>query len=139
MMDSLKTSTLLSREEKGKLEQGQPAGKIIFSLQGETASFGFVIRNTWFGKTTIVCDSKDLTRDQSFSLKLLTDISVHYTSQQRLQITAEANNVFDVYSDRIRDFRNTMQGQPMYPLEASPFEFNSGYYFMALAFQFSNR
>jgi iron complex outermembrane receptor protein len=51
--DSLNTATLFSREEKGKLEQGQPASKIILSLQYKTNKLGVMLRNTRFGETAI--------------------------------------------------------------------------------------
>jgi iron complex outermembrane receptor protein len=133
--DSLNTNTLFSREEKGKLEQGQPASKIILSLQAESTRLGFLIRNTCFGKTAIVFDSRDISRDETFLPRVLTDVSFHYKLSHSLTVTAGANNVFDVYPDRISDYRNTMEGQHIYPLEASPFGFNGGYYFVTMILQ----
>ncbi|HZH65682.1 MAG TPA: TonB-dependent receptor [Flavisolibacter sp.] len=129
-MDSLNTNTLFSRGERGKLEQGQPPSKVILSLHVETSRFGVIIRNTWFGKTAIVSDSLDRSLDESFSPKILTDVSFHYTPMPWLRVTAGANNILNIYPDHISNARNTMEGQHIYPLEASPFGFNGGYYFI---------
>jgi len=48
-----------------------------------------------------------------------------------LTITIGANNVFDVYPDRIKDYRNTGDGIYIYGMEATPFGFNGGYYFVS--------
>jgi iron complex outermembrane receptor protein len=129
-MDSLNTNTLFSRGERGKLEQGQPPSKVILSLHVETSRFGVIIRNTRFGKTAIVSDSLDRSLDESFSPKILTDVSFHYTPMPWLRVTAGANNILNIYPDHISNARNTMEGQHIYPLEASPFGFNGGYYFI---------
>ena len=46
--------------------------------------------------------------------------------------TAGANNVFNIYPDRLRDYRNTGDGVFIYGQEATPFGFNGGYYFVRL-------
>lgn len=55
--------------------------------------------------------------------KILTDLSLSYTPKSWLTFTAGANNILDVYPDRIQDARNTQEGTFIYSLEASPFGF----------------
>jgi len=134
--DSLNTNTLFNREERTKVEKGQPRDKIILSLNYKTGRLGFLLRNTRFGKTAIVFDSKEITSDEFFSPKILTDFSINYAPKSWITITAGANNIFDVYPDHIRNPLNTGEGMYIYAQEASPFGFNGGYYFVNMAFSF---
>ncbi len=143
LADSLKTNaqntnTLFNIEEKEKLEHGQPVSKIILSTIFRKGKFEFVIRNTRFGNTasaTLVANPID-TLYESFSHKILTDISVSYTPKSWLTITAGANNVFNVYPDRLKNYRNTNEGMLIYGNEAMPFGYNGGYYFLNMSFNF---
>jgi iron complex outermembrane receptor protein len=130
--DPLNTNTLFGRGERGNLEKGQPQDKIIFFLQYETKNIGLLLRNTRFGKTAIL--SSDLLQldDEEFSPKILTDISLTYSLKKSLTITIGANNVFNIYPDRIKDYRNTNDGIYIYGMEATPFGFNGGYYFLSI-------
>ena len=134
--DSLNTNTLFNREERAKVENGQPHGKIILSANYKTRKLGFQLRNTRFGKTAIVFDSNDITRDEFFSPKILTDFSINYTPKPWITLTTGANNIFDVYPDHLRNSLNTGEGMFIYAPEASPFGFNGGYCFLNIAFNF---
>jgi iron complex outermembrane receptor protein len=136
--NSQNTNTLFNIEERVKLEKGQPDSKIILSATFSKGKFGFLFRNTCFGKTattTLVTNPTD-TLYEFFSPKILTDISVNYTSKSWLTITAGANNIFNVYPDRLKNYGNTVEGILLYSNEASPFGFNGGYYFVNMAFNF---
>ena len=129
-------NTLFGVEEITTLESDQPRKKIIFSGTISKGRFGFVFRNTLFGNTataTIVANPRD-TIYQSFSSKILTDISINYTPKSWLTITAGANNIFDVYPDRIQNPRN--QSGALYSNGATPFGSNGGYYFVSMGFIF---
>ena len=134
--DSLNTNTLFNREERAKVENGQPRDKIILSANYKTGKLGFQLRNTRFGKTAIVFDSPDITRDEFFSPKILTDFSINYTPKPWITVTTGANNIFDVYPNHLRNSLNTGEGMFIYAQEASPFGFNGGYYFLNIAFNF---
>ncbi|MGI8637306.1 MAG: TonB-dependent receptor plug domain-containing protein, partial [Segetibacter sp.] len=133
--DTVNSLILFSREEKGKLEHGQPDSKIIFSLNYKTSKFGVLLRNTRFGETGVRFFNPALNPDENFSPKILTDLSLSYTPKSWLTFTAGANNIFDVYPDRIQDPRNTQEGTFIYSLEASPFGFYGGYYFVGITLQ----
>jgi iron complex outermembrane receptor protein len=130
------TNTLFGIEEITTLKNDQPRKKIILSGTIGKGRFGFVFRNTLFGHTataTIVRNPPD-TIYQSFSSKILTDISINYTPKSWLTITAGANNIFDVYPDGIQNPRN--QGGALYSSGATPFGSNGGYYFVSMSFIF---
>ena len=133
--DSLKQE-LFTREEKAKLEKGQQASKIILSLNYKTGNFSFLVRNTRFGKTGIVYETTDPTRDEFYSSKILTDVNISYNLKKWLTITAGVNNLFDIYPDRIKNYINSGQGQFIYAMEASPFGFNGGFYYVNMSFSF---
>jgi iron complex outermembrane receptor protein len=134
--DSINTNTLFNREERIEVEKGQPASKIILSGNYAIGKIGFLIRSTRFGKTTTVTDSKDKTRDEFFSAKILTDASINYSPKTWLTLSAGANNIFDVYPDKLKNYVNTTEGIIIYSNRASPFGFNGGYYFVNMSFSF---
>jgi iron complex outermembrane receptor protein len=96
------------------------------------------IQNTRFGKTAIAPAYTDpVTRitsflSETFSPKILTEISLAYSPKKWISVTLGANNIFDVYPDRLKDYRNTTDGMYIYSQEATPFGFNGGYYFLSI-------
>ena len=136
--DTQSTNSLFNIEEQVKMEYGQPSDKIILSANYKIGKVGIGIRNTCFGKTAIspVYRNPIKIAYESFSPKILTDISLDYSPTQWIMITIGANNVFDVYPDRLARYENTMQGSWIYSPEASPFGFNGGYYYVAMSFNF---
>jgi iron complex outermembrane receptor protein len=134
--DSINTNTLFNREERIKIEKGQPASKIILSGNYAIGKIGFLIRSTRFGKTSYAFVSEDKSRDEFFSAKILTDFSINYSPKTWLTITVGANNVFDVYPDRLKNYLNSTEGILIYSNEASPFGFNGGHCFVNMAFSF---
>ena len=136
--DSLNNNTLFGRLDRTRVERGQPDHKVILSLNYKTGRLGFLLRNTVFGKTTIASFSfpNDPGFDESFSSKILTDIGIDFSPKKWLTLTAGVNNVLDVYPDRINNYVNTGEGQFIYGMEASPFGFNGGYYFVNMSFNF---
>lgn len=134
--DSQNSNTLFSREERVRLEDGQPSDKIILTLNYKMGKFGFLLRNTRFGKTAIVFLANNTNRDEFFSPKILTDCSISYTPLPWFSITAGANNISNIYPDRIRNPLNTGEGMFIYGQEATPFGFNGGYFYVNLSFNF---
>ena len=136
--DSLNSNTLFNIEERTKLKKSQPADKYILLLTYKTGKTSLIIRNTRFGKALIAPAYTDLITKateflyESFSPKILTDISLIYSVKKWVNITLGANNVFNVYPDRINDYRNTGEGVNIYGQEATPFGFNGGYYFVSM-------
>lgn len=132
--DSVNTNTLFNREERIKIENSQPGSKIILSGNYALGKMGVLIRSTRFGKTSYAFSSADKARDEFFSSQILTDLSINYSPKTWLTITAGANNIFDVYPDRLKNYLNTTEGILIYSNEAIPFGYNGGYYFVSMAF-----
>jgi iron complex outermembrane receptor protein len=83
----------------------------------------FVFTTTRFGRTAAFHETTPAF-DEFFSFKILTDVSISYSSETWLTITVGANNFFNVYPDRMRHYENTNQGVYVYSPEAMPFGFN---------------
>lgn len=131
-------SLLFTIEEKTKLENGQPDNKIILNMNFKKGKLRFNVCNTRFGKTstTTIVRSPTDTLYEFFSSKVLTDISINYSPKLWLTITAGANNVLDVYPDRLKNYGNTREGILIYSNDASPFGYNGGYYYLNMMFNF---
>ncbi len=135
-VDSQNTNTLFNREERVKIEKGQPASKIILSGNYTIGKTGFLLRATRFGKTSYAFGIDDKSRDEFFSAKILTDVSVMYSPKKWFTITLGANNVLDVYPDKLKNSINTNEGILIYSNESSPFGYNGGYYFLSMSLNF---
>ena len=133
--DTLNTNTLFPRGERGKVELGQPRDKIILNINYKIGNWTFIVANTHFGKTAFI-NNFDSSRDEFFSSKILTDVNVSYALKSWLNITLGANNVFDVYPDRLKNSLNTLEGILIYSNEAMPFGYNGGYYYVNMSFNF---
>jgi len=66
----------------------------------------------------------------------INDVSLTYSPKEWIALTLGANNIANIYPDRLKNYANTFQGGWVYSPEASPFGFNGGYYFIAMSFNF---
>jgi iron complex outermembrane recepter protein len=134
--DSVTANKLFNTEDIEKMENEQPNDKIILSLIYRTGKTKLILRNTRFGKTSIAPIYQTPTRvvPESFSPKIITDLSLNYALKTWVGITLGVNNIFNVYPDPIKNSDNTVSGSRIYCAEASPFGFNGGYYYINLAF-----
>ena len=122
-------NTLFNDEQRTDLENGQPRSKIILSLNFKRNKIGLILRNTRFGETAFQYTGFP---KETFSPKVLTDITFSYTPKYWVTITSGVNNVFNVYPDRVKNFDNTMQGRFPYGLDAWQFGFLGGYYYVSM-------
>ena len=137
--DTLNTSSLLNTEEKIRIEKSQPGSKVILAVTYEKGGIGFNISNTRFGKTVIaplVDLNNDIYLPETFSSKIITDIKINYNLKNYLIVGMGANNLFNVYPDKIKNYENTSEGIRIYSPDGAPFGFNGGYYFINLSFSF---
>jgi iron complex outermembrane receptor protein len=138
--DSLNTNTLFNQEEREKMEHGQPASKIILSANYKKEKIGFLIRCTQFGRTSIAPKYIDPISgfteflNETFSPKILTDLSFIYPVKKWLALTAGVNNVFDVYPDPVKNPINQNQGILIYSNQGTPYGYNGGYYYLTMDF-----
>jgi iron complex outermembrane receptor protein len=55
-----------------------------------------------------------------------------------INLTIGANNIGDVYPDKLKNFLNTSDGRFVYSRNATQFGFNGGYYYTSLVFDIGN-
>jgi iron complex outermembrane receptor protein len=127
--------TLLNREERGRIEVNQPRSKVIGTLVYEVGPLLARVAATHFGKITTVAPQL-AEQDQTFSAKLVTDVSLAYRLSRAIEFQVGANNLFDVYPDLVSDPRLTNDGTVPYSRFATQFGFNGASYFAALNFKF---
>jgi iron complex outermembrane receptor protein len=126
-------NSLFDDEQRSDVERGQPRSKIILSLNYQREKIGFILRNTRFGENAYQFSTGLL---ETFSPKILTDISISYTPKAWLSITTGANNVFNVYPDPIKNYANTGEGKNIYALDVWQFGFMGGYYYVSMGLNF---
>ena len=134
-INSINTNTLFNREERAKIECGQPASKMILSANYTRGRAGILIRSTRFGETSIVLKPANRNQDEFFSAKVFTDINFTYSPKTWFTLTAGINNVFDVYPDPVKNPLNQNQGILIYSNQGTPYGYNGGYYFLSMGFE----
>ncbi len=139
-------NALFNRQEKGRLEWSQPRSKFTLGANYVMGKFSTNIRATRFGEVKAF-DVSNAALDETYTAKVITDFSVSYQLTKVLRATVGANNLFDVYPDKIQNARyptptdptnmdNTSFGRFQYSRAATQFGFNGGYYFINLAASF---
>jgi iron complex outermembrane recepter protein len=125
--------TLLNREEKGRIEVNQPRNKYILSANYQISKLTLKAQTTRFGKISTIAPV-DKTQDQTFAAKWITDFSAGFQLAKFVSLNVGANNVFDIYPDKVFDPRLTNDGTVVYSRFATQFGFNGAYYFAGLNF-----
>jgi len=122
-------NTLFTKENQTEVETGSPRNKLILSLNFKKEKFGFLIRNTRFDK---VINYNAGGTNEINTPKILTDVSISYSLESWFTLTGGANNVFDVYPDRVKNYVNTSDGRVKYV--NSHYGNLGGYYFLGMNF-----
>jgi iron complex outermembrane recepter protein len=126
--------TLLNREERGRIEVNQPRSKVIGTLTYERGPWFGRVSATRFGSISTIAPQL-AEQDQTFSSKIVTDIALAFRFIKGVELQIGANNLFDVYPDRVSDPRLTNDGTVPYSRFATQFGFNGASYYAALNFK----
>ena len=118
-------ATLFDRQQRGRIETGQPDSKINLTFGYTLKKWDLLIRTVRFGKVQFLNNVdpglvnkttgaffNDIApgTDQVFSAKMTTDLVLSYKFYPGMTISGGASNIFDVYPDRIFvDPRNNLQ------------------------------
>lgn len=107
---------LFDRQQRSRIEVAQPRSKVNITFSYDLPKWNFLVRTVRFGKVEYVhnvdpnsmhpvnktyFNDVGLGTDQTFDAKWTTDLVVTYKVTRGLTLTAGANNLFDVYPDRI--------------------------------------
>ncbi len=126
---------LFNREEIGRVERAQPEFKVVSILNYGIDKFRFRLGNTYFGSVSYVHPDDGNSanwvlnsftgnvesRDQRFSPKLLTDLSITYEVGNFLECTLAGNNIFNVYPDKHTHSANVGDGNFVYSRRVQQF------------------
>lgn len=94
-------STYFDEASRVYLEDAVPGTKINLSHSLTTDRFNVFLRNVYFGE--VMEATNNITRQQIFSTKIVTDLSFGYKATESLTVTVGANNLLDVFPDRAVD------------------------------------
>ncbi len=115
------------------IETAQPRQKIVLSLHYLAGKFQAQVRGTYFGKVAAWERSGGLHVIQEFGGKTLADASVSYRFFQKLQLSAGANNIGNVYPDRVLPTLSAYgSGQSPFNRNVNQFGFAGAYYYAGL-------
>ncbi|MBW8784343.1 MAG: TonB-dependent receptor [Novosphingobium sp.] len=146
---------LFGRQESLRFTQGQPRDKVVLSLDGDVGRFGITARTTRYGKVVSpgavapVANPTSLTDygpdDVFLGAKWITDLELRFKPIDRLSFAIGADNVFDVYPDRVPfGLRPASVGGGAYPATQeflpysnfSPFGFNGRFLYARASVDF---
>jgi len=154
---------LFDRLERSRYESSVPKSKLNLSANYSWNKLGVLLRTVRFGEVTfknaidptLPANNLPLEMDQTYAAKWITDIAVSYKVIKSLNVTLGANNLFDVYPDKmyidprnnqfnlsgdptvnyVGNHDNTSNGHFLYSRNVSQFGFNGRYVFARLTFE----
>lgn len=95
--DTMYASSIFSREEVARLENGQPNSKIMASLNYNYDNFNINLSSIRYGE--VMHKLEDPALDQTFSAKWLTNLLIKYNVFNYFDLKLNIQNLFDVYPD----------------------------------------
>lgn len=154
------TSSYFNRADESRIETYTPKNKDIFTVQYRHKQFGVLARVSYFGSVQYWSDTTGAAKavaankgggnyalnafdggkldvtDQTFGGKFLSDLSFSYFINKNVTVNVGANNLFNVYPDKLFNSGNTNSGTFTYSRSVSQFGFNGRYVFAKLNIDF---
>lgn len=141
-----------NREDQSRIEVASPNNKISFTINYKFDKLSFMLRNVRFGEVVYLDPTMDplkpenfpanalnsntkQTLDQTFTPKVVTDLSASYQIVKGLTFTLGANNILDVYQDKHTHSSNASLGRFVYSRRVQQMGFNGRYVFGRLVFK----
>ena len=120
------------------IETSQPRQKAILSLGYQYKKINITARANHFGE--VVAWEKPaggFHRNQTFGARTIFDVVVTYNVLKNLVVSAGANNLTDVYPDKVlSNYASYFTGQTPYTRNANQFGFNGAYYYLNATLNF---
>ncbi len=93
---------IFDRREQSLITNSRPKSKIILGLSYDVGDFSIGLDNTRFGEVTVAgADATTDANDQVHSPKLVTDLRFGWDLSDKVGISANINNLFNVYPDEL--------------------------------------
>ncbi|KAF0812652.1 Colicin I receptor [Andreprevotia sp. IGB-42] len=123
---------LFNRQQQGDLTVGTPQDKLVLSGDWLIKQWNVNLRLTRYGD--YVETGVYAANDRTYSAKWITDLDVSYAFTPNVNLAIGANNLFDVYPDKIGviDAKTGNGGYGSF----SPFGINGGFYYTRLTYRF---
>ena len=118
--------TFFSRVEESRIVAGQPRSKISLGLSYRLGNFNAMLRGTNFGQVEI-WDAVKPELDEKQTPKTVLDLSIGYKFFDKVTFTLGANNITDVYPDKIVNAGNSSDGRFIYSRNITQFGFGGRY------------
>jgi iron complex outermembrane receptor protein len=137
-------SNYFNREDLNRIEWGNPREKLSFTINCKTLrlrnknELSFMLRNTYWGVVKYA-DPVDANLDQTFSGKIITDLSITLKIKQGVKITLGGNNIRDIYPDNHINADNFSYGRFVYSRRVQQFGFNGRYVFASVGYVLDNK
>lgn len=109
-----------------------PRTKVNLSNTLTMDKFNVFLRNVYFGDVTEAIPAAD--QQQVFVGKLVTDLSVGFKATDELTFTVGANNILDVYPDRLTHKDNRSKGRFDWSRRSQQFGIGGRFVFARLSF-----
>ncbi len=120
--------TFFSRVEESRIVAGQPRKKISLSLNYKIGNLNAMLRGTNFGQVEI-WDPVKPELDEIQTPKTVIDMSLGYKFANKFTLTLGANNLSDVYPDKIKNAANSSDSRFIYSRNVTQFGFGGRYLF----------
>ncbi|UYZ63133.1 TonB-dependent receptor [Hymenobacter weizhouensis] len=134
----------------GLIERSQPRQKVLFSVTYQLGKFSLTPRATYFGPVVAYEKPNNIPAtastparyvrhiSQEFEGKAVYDVALVYNVFKAVSLTVGANNVTNVYPDRVdaRRFASYSNGEIPYSRNVAQFGFNGAYYYTNLSLTF---
>lgn len=151
LINSGQLGNYFNREDQSRIEVASPKSKITGTVNYKMNKFGAMVRVVRFGKVVYLDPSINSsanfvanafnggaleTLDQTFSPKVVTDVTVNYQLTKQFNLAVGANNLFDVYQDVHTHSGNMSSGRFVYSRRVQQMGFNGRYIFGRVNFNF---
>ena len=124
---------LVNREERCRIEDAYPQDKIILNLTYTTGKWKINTSHFRYGSVSQKNNNVQVNPDQTFSPKIISSLSATYKIKSWLSVTAGAENIFNIYPDKLKYYNNTAGGLLIYNPNFTVFGCNGGYYFLNMS------
>lgn len=126
---------LVNREERCRVEDAYPRDKIFLNILYSIGKWRLNSNFSGYGRVTQKANDPIGNPDEILSPKLVTSYNINYQLNSGVSITAGAENLFNVYPDKVRYPANSTSGLVIYNPNFAAFGCNGGYYFLNMAFK----
>lgn len=132
---NLTNTILFGRQARADLVKATPRDKLVLSGEWSIGPIRTLLRTTRFGRYTETATSQTSTvDDRTFSPKWVTDLDIAAKLSDTLTVAVGANNLFDVYPDRI-GVTQASTGLGQYG-NFAPFGLSGGFYYARVGVKF---